>query len=313
MIRESKTSPTADARSAAVGAGRPPADLPKPAQACCSACGARLHSSARFCSDCGTAQAPPAEDEAAAIHSQFGGSSADLAELLSARGHVVSCPRCDELNNTAAAFCRHCGQQLAAASASRPATPAENEPRTSEMYDERRQGRISPAVRHGTLPARRYGPAIALMVLLGVAAVALWLGRSPTPPAREAAHGAASRSVPTAQPAESVVSTAPVEPSPAPGASGEEQEKASPSVSPPDAAQKRAPAREGARKKVAKTAVLRASAPIAIDELYRQRAAERCAEGLHGLMCRQTLRFELCNGKWTQDAQSGMEICRLNR
>jgi ribosomal protein L40E len=316
MTEESITAPTADVWSTAVGAGQPPADLPKPAQSHCSACGARLPSSARFCSACGTAQAPPVEDEAAATPSQFGGSSADLAELLSARGHVVSCPHCDELNNASAAWCRHCGQQLTTAGASHPATMAENVPQTSETYDDR-QGRLSPAARRVTRTARRYGPEIALMALLGATAVALSLGRSPTGPASEAAHSAASRNIPTAQPAESVVSTAPIEPAaPLPvapsGASGEEQEKASSSVSPPGAAQEQAQAPERRHKKVAKTAGLRTSAPSAIDELYRQRTAERCDEGLYGLLCRQRLRFELCKGKWTQDAHSGMEICRLN-
>ena len=288
MIRESNPSPTADARSAPVAAGQPPADLPQPAQACCSGCGARLRSGARFCSDCGAAHGPP-PDEAEAIHSQFGGSSADLAELLSARGHVVSCPRCDELNNASAAYCRHCGLLLAAAGASRP------------------------VARRGTLPALRYGPVIALLALLGVTAAALWLGRSPTEPVSEATHSTGSRIALAAPPVESVVSAAPIEPvapSPAPGASGEEQETTSPSVSSPGAAQKRVPASE--RKKVSKTAVLRASAPTTIDELYRQRAAKRCEEGLPGLICRQRLRFELCSDKWTQDTQSGMEICRLN-
>lgn len=319
MTGQSSTSPTADACSTAGDAGQAPADLPQSAQSHCSACDARLPSSARFCSACGTAQATPVEDEAAAPPSQFGGSSADLAELLSARGHVVPCPHCDELNNASAAWCRHCGQQLTTAGGSHPATLADNVPRTSETYDDR-QGSISPAVGRGTRTARRYGAGIALMALLGATAVALSLGRSPTGPASEAAHSAASRSIPTAQPAEAVVSTAPIEPaaplpvapSSASGASGEEQEKASSSVSPPGAAPERAQAPERGYKKVSKTAGLRTSAPRAIDELYRQRAAERCDEGLYGLLCRQRLRFELCEGKWTQDAHSGMEICRLN-
>jgi hypothetical protein len=298
------------------GAGQPPADLPRPAQSNCSACGARLPSRARYCSACGTAQAPPVGDEAAATISPFGGSSADLAELLSARGQVVSCPRCDELNNASAAWCSHCGQQLTAAGVSRPATLAENALPTSETYDDW-QGGISPATRRITPTRRRYGPEIALIALLGATAMVLWLGRSPKGPASEATHSAVSRSIPTGPPAESVVSTAPIEPvaplpaapSPAPS---EEQERASSSVSPPAGAQERAQAPERGHKKVAKTVVLRPTAPSSIDELYRQRAAERCDEGLAGLLCRQRLRFELCKGKWTQEAPSGMEICRLN-
>lgn len=313
MTGVSNTSSTVDPWPTAVGAGQPPADFPKPAQPSCSACGARLPSSARFCSACGTAQAPPVEDEAAATISQLGGSSADLAELLSARGHVVSCPRCDELNNVSAAWCSHCGQQLTAADVPRPATLAEKALPTSETYDDW-QGRISPAMRRIT-PTDRYGPEIALIALLGVTAVVLWLGRSPTGPASEAAHSAASRSIPSAPPAESVVSTAPIEPvasSAEPGVSVEEQEKVSLAVSPSAAAPERAQAPERGHNKVAKTVVLRPTAPNSIDELYRQRTAERCDEGLYGLLCRQRLRFELCKGKWTQDAHSGMEICRLN-
>jgi hypothetical protein len=279
MIRISKTSPAADARSAAESAGQPPPDWPGSVQACCSACGAPLRSSARFCSDCGAAHAAPAEEEPAA-NSQFGGSSADLAELLASRGEVFPCPRCDELNKASAAYCKHCGQLLPAPSAPPPAPHRGTRP-----------------------PAFRYGPEIALMALLGVAAAALWVGRSPTAPASEAIQSVASLSVPTAQPAEPVVSAAPVDPvapSALPGASGEEQGEASPSVSPPDAAQQRAPVPERARKKVVKPTVQRASAPVAIDEIYHQRAAERCPEGLNGVICRQKLRFELCNKKWTE-------------
>lgn len=313
MNRESKTSPPEDA---SVDDVRLPAEPSDPEQTCCAACRARLHSSARFCCECGTAQATPAEEDAAAIHSRFGGSSADLAELLSAGGHVVACPGCDALNKATAAYCGHCGQQLAVADASQQIAPTEDVPGTSETKDEQQQP-VSPAA--STPSVRRYGPAIALTALLCVE-VALWLGRPPIAPANPAARGAASRSVPAAQPPEPAVSTASVEPAapspvappPAPVASGEAQKEASPPVS-PGPAQERTPAHEGARKRSAKMPVLHAAAaPIAVDALYRQRATERCAEGLRGLMCREGLRRELCNGKWTQDARSGMEICRLN-
>ena len=59
-------------------------------------------------------------------------------------------------------------------------------------------------------------------------------------------------------------------------------------------------------------AMRRTAAPTAVDELYRRRAAERCAEGVFGLMCREALRFELCEGKWSREARSGMTTCRLN-
>lgn len=178
-------------------------------------------------------------------------------------------------------------------------------------------GAQHPTAGHTTRSVLRFFEAeIAMTALLGVTAMGLWLARSPTAPVIGAPQSTASLSVPTVQPTEPVASAAsvkPVAPSTASGARGEGQEEASPSVSPPGSAQKQAPTPERTHKKVAKTTVLRASAPIAIDQLYRQRAAERCAEGLSGLMCRQALRFELCDGKWTQDAQSGMEICRLNR
>lgn len=292
MIHESKTSPTGDAASTADGAGRLPAESSEPAQGCCAACGARLQASARFCAECGSAQAPPAADKTAATCSQFGGSSDDLAQLLSARGQVVACPRCDELNNSTAAYCGHCGQRLTAP--------------MSEVHAEQGHARTSATALRSALPARRYGPAIALALLV-VATLALWPGQSPTAPAGSAAQGATSRSVPTA-PVEPPLSTAQ---SPAPGAAPEEQEKPSPPLPPPAAEQQRGP-REGAHKKVAKAAARRASAQPGIDELYRQRAAERCAEGLNGLVCRETVRFALCDGKWTQEARSGMEICRLN-
>ncbi|TAH44491.1 MAG: hypothetical protein EYC67_13340 [Betaproteobacteria bacterium] len=304
-----------------------------PAQLCCSTCGARLHSGTRFCSACGTAQAAPAQHEAAAIRSQIGASSADLAELLAARGDVLACPCCDELNKASAAYCGHCGQRLASADSAHRTTPVDEFPRASESRRDAPDAPIPSAARPGRLSPRRYGAAT-LLVLLGVATLGLSQWRAPTPTASLAAQSATPRNVPAPLPAAPLAIAAPVEPvptvepadaiarliaapspSPAPVSEidHEEPERATAPVPPAAAAHGRVPPREDARKKeVARTGMRRTAAPVAVDELYRRRAAERCAAGLYGLVCREALRFELCEGKWAREAPSGMKICRLN-
>ncbi|MBS0512684.1 MAG: zinc ribbon domain-containing protein [Proteobacteria bacterium] len=320
-----------------------------PTPLCCPTCGFRLHAGARFCSACGTVQATPAQHEAATIRSQFGASSADLAELLSARGDVFACPRCDALNKTSAAYCGHCGQRLATADSAHRATPVDEAPRARESHRAGPDAPIRPAARPRRQSARRYGSAIVL-TLLGVVSLAAWQWNAPAVPAKPATESATLHSLPAPLPASplpasplpasplpasplpaaSVAIAEPVEPvptvepadpialliaaqSPAPGIDPEEQAQATPPVPPPAATHRRMPPREEARKKeVVRTAMRRTAAPTAVDELYRRRAAERCAEGMYGLVCREALRFELCEGKWSREARSGMTICRLN-
>ena len=305
-----------------------------PTPRCCPTCGSRLHAGARFCSACGTAQAAPAQHEAAAIRSQFGASSADLAELLSARGDVFACPRCDALNKTGAAYCGHCGQRLASTDSAHRATPANEAPRARESHRAGPDVPIPPAARPGRQSARRHGHAIVL-TLLGVVSLAAWQWNAPAVPAKTATDSATPHSLATPLPAaplpaapvaiaEPLEPDDPVEPadpialliaaqSPASGIDPEEQAQANPPVPPPAATHRRMPPREDAhRKEVVRTAMRRTAAPTAVDELYRRRAAERCAEGVFGLMCREVLRFELCEGKWSREARSGMTTCRLN-
>lgn len=300
-----------------------------PTPLCCPTCGSRLHAGARFCSACGTAQAAPAQQEAKAIHSQFGASSADLAELLSARGDVFACPRCDALNKTSAAYCGHCGQRLATADSAHRSTPVDEVPRASESRRAGPDAPIRPAARPGRQSARRYGPAIAL-ALLGMVSLAAWQWNAPAVPAKPATDSATPHSLAASLPAAPVAIAEPVEPvptvepadpialliaaqSPASGIDREEEAQATPPVPPPAATHRRTPPREDARKQeVTRTAMRRTAAPTAVDELYRRRAAERCAEGLYGLLCREALRFELCEGKWSREARSGMTTCRLN-
>ena len=302
---------------------------PAAPQPCCSACGARLHSGVRFCGACGSVQAAPAQREAEAIRSQFGASSADLAELLSAKGDVLACPCCNELNKTGSAYCGHCGQRLTTTDSSHRAAPVDEVQHASESRRAAPDAPIPPAARPGKLSARRYGAAI-MLTLLGVPSLAWWQWQLPTPPASPAAQSAAPRSLPAPLPAATLVIVAPLErddgaeqtgsiaplsaaQSPASEIDRAEQERATLPVPPPAAVPRRIPPQEDARRKeAARTAMRRAAAPTAVDEVYRRRAAERCAEGLYGLVCREALRFELCEGKWTPDAPSGMKICRLN-
>ncbi|MBS0543053.1 MAG: zinc ribbon domain-containing protein [Proteobacteria bacterium] len=299
-----------------------------PTEPCCSNCGTRLHAGARYCSACGTARAATAQHEAA-IRSQIGASSTDLAELLSARGDVLACPCCDELNKTGAAYCGHCGQRLATTDSAHRATPVDEVPRASELRRADADVPIPPAARPRRLSARSYGSAIAL-ALLGVVSLAVWQWNAPAVPAKPAADSATPHSLAAPLPATPVAIAAPVEPddpvepadpialliaaqSPASEFDREEQAQANPPVPPAAATPRRMPPREDARRKeVVRTAMRRTAAPTAVDELYRRRAAERCAEGVFGLMCREALRFELCEGKWSREARPGMTTCRLN-
>jgi ribosomal protein L40E len=47
-----------------------------------------------------------------------------------------------------------------------------------------------------------------------------------------------------------------------------------------------------------------------IDEIYRQRTA-RCGGGVIGLLCRGTMRLNVCNGQWTGNRVPGMTVCRV--
>lgn len=50
-----------------------------------------------------------------------------------------------------------------------------------------------------------------------------------------------------------------------------------------------------------------------VDDIYNKRAKAKCARGLMGLVCREMIRFELCDGKWTADEIPGMTRCRVIR
>jgi hypothetical protein len=45
-----------------------------------------------------------------------------------------------------------------------------------------------------------------------------------------------------------------------------------------------------------------------VDEIFQQRTA-RCGGGVIGLLCRGTMRFNVCNGRWTEDLVPGMTVC----
>jgi hypothetical protein len=47
-----------------------------------------------------------------------------------------------------------------------------------------------------------------------------------------------------------------------------------------------------------------------IDDIYRQRTA-RCGGGVIGLLCRGTMRLNVCDGRWTQSHVPGMTVCYL--
>jgi hypothetical protein len=47
-----------------------------------------------------------------------------------------------------------------------------------------------------------------------------------------------------------------------------------------------------------------------IDEAYNQRINVECPQGFFpGLVCREKVRWQLCDGKWSQDIVSGQSIC----
>jgi hypothetical protein len=45
-----------------------------------------------------------------------------------------------------------------------------------------------------------------------------------------------------------------------------------------------------------------------IDEIFQQRTA-RCGDGVIGLLCRGTMRLNVCNGRWTANQVPGMTVC----
>jgi hypothetical protein len=48
--------------------------------------------------------------------------------------------------------------------------------------------------------------------------------------------------------------------------------------------------------------------PRTVDEIYQQRTS-RCGGGVIGLLCRGTMRLNVCDGRWTENEIAGMTIC----
>jgi hypothetical protein len=48
-----------------------------------------------------------------------------------------------------------------------------------------------------------------------------------------------------------------------------------------------------------------------IDEIYNERAAAECERGFLGLVCREKVRWSLCEGRWTPDEVPSMTVCRV--
>lgn len=46
-----------------------------------------------------------------------------------------------------------------------------------------------------------------------------------------------------------------------------------------------------------------------LDQVFRDRGASECEDGLSGLICREKLRFKLCEGRWTTRPPPGQSIC----
>ena len=67
---------------------------------------------------------------------------------------------------------------------------------------------------------------------------------------------------------------------------------------------------------VAPAPVAVAPAPVAypdqktIDEQYNIGAATKCKAGFFGLVCRETLKTKLCEGKWTETPSAGQSLCK---
>lgn len=47
-----------------------------------------------------------------------------------------------------------------------------------------------------------------------------------------------------------------------------------------------------------------------IDEQYNERAAKECQRGFFGLLCRETMKLKLCDGKWTDNPPEGLSLCK---
>lgn len=47
-----------------------------------------------------------------------------------------------------------------------------------------------------------------------------------------------------------------------------------------------------------------------IDEQYNERAAKECQRGFFGLLCRETMKLKLCDGKWTDNPPEGRFLCK---
>ena len=47
-----------------------------------------------------------------------------------------------------------------------------------------------------------------------------------------------------------------------------------------------------------------------VDEVFNERLSAECSSGLGGLICREKLRFAVCDGRWSQSPPPGQTICR---
>jgi hypothetical protein len=47
-----------------------------------------------------------------------------------------------------------------------------------------------------------------------------------------------------------------------------------------------------------------------IDQIYNERATAECSRGALGLICRETLKLKLCDGKWTDAPPPGDSLCK---
>ena len=47
-----------------------------------------------------------------------------------------------------------------------------------------------------------------------------------------------------------------------------------------------------------------------IDQQYEQRAAAECPSGGGGFFCREKIRYQLCNGRWSENPPPGQVMCR---
>lgn len=315
----------------------------------CISCGAALKAGAKFCGKCGVAQessiANAIKEPLKATTLNDGG----VLEPSATNGKGDRCPNCGKATKArrGAKFCGACGHRFAVSMDAPPFDAVK--PATDRKVPQQDSAALRSGVGQSITIAKNSRTSfnftlVTVALLCAGIGAGYWLAARPTPPAGpgldqpskrvdgQVADNASQRTPkPSQEPAETPTAKAigsgePVEASSQPRdqvdsgnrvRTARRGDKSKPAPSPPIVTKSTPapPLEQSAAQPVQPPAPVEREAalpaPRTIDQVYEQRAAVECRSGFAGFLCRERVRFNLCEGKWTGNEVPGMTLCRV--